>query len=176
MAKQTDRRLVIDADIARSAGESEHPVSRASRRFLETMLKVGHMVVMTKAITEEWRRHRSGFSAKWLVQMYGRRKVYRCNAEHDEDLRNRIAAAVPVNRSQAAEKDVHLIEAARRTDLLIASQDQRARSVFRAASVRVLELKPIVWVNPTLSADEPICWLRNGAQSDAHRRLGQRAP
>ena len=136
MAKQTDRRLVIDADIARSAGESEHPVSRASRRFLETMLKVGHMVVMTKAITEEWRRHRSGFSKTWLVQMYGRRKVHRCNAEHDEDLRNRIAAAVPVNRSQAAEKDVHLIEAARRTDRLIASRDQQARSVFRAVQGR----------------------------------------
>ena len=42
MANQGSRRLVIDADVVHSAGETEHPVSSACRRFLETVLDVGH--------------------------------------------------------------------------------------------------------------------------------------
>ena len=55
MAKQRPRRLVIDADVAHSAGESEHPISSACRKFLDTVLSVGHHVVMSEAIQEEWR-------------------------------------------------------------------------------------------------------------------------
>ena len=172
MAKQQPRKLVIDADVARSAGESEHPVSSACRRFLETFREVGHYFVWTKAITDEWRRHRSGYSAKWLVGMYGSRRVHWCDPDRDEKLRRRITAAVPPNRQQAAGKDFHLIEAALQTDRLIASRDETARGVFRDASDRVPELKSIVWMNPTRPADDPICWLRNGAPSEAQRRFG----
>ena len=37
MTNQGSRRLVIDADVVHSAGETEHPVSSACRRFLETV-------------------------------------------------------------------------------------------------------------------------------------------
>ena len=104
--------------------------------------------------------------------MHGKKRVHGDDAPRAEKLRTRIASAVPDNRMQAAEKDVHLIEAALGTDRLVASQDERARGIFREASRGVRELKPIVWVNPTLSADDPIGWLRNGARSEAHRQLG----
>ena len=172
MAKKPPRRLVIDADVARSAGTSDHPVSVACRQFLETVRDVRHHVVMTKTILDEWRRHQSGLSDEWLAQMYANGRVHSHDAEHDEGLRRRIAAAVPDNRQQAAEKDVHLIEAALGTDRLVASQDERARGIFRSASESVHELKPIVWVNPKLPAGDAIRWLRNGAPSEAHRRLG----
>ena len=128
---------------------------------------------MTTAIRQEWLRHQSYFSATWLTQMYRKRQVHRHDAEHDEDLRRRIAASVSDNRQHAAEKDVHLIEAALGTDRLVASQDERARGTFREASRRVRELKQIVWVNPTLPADDPIGWLRNGARSEARRQLAR---
>jgi len=98
--------------------------------------------------------------------------VHRHYATPDEKLRTRVASAVSDNRKQAAEKDAHLIEAALATDRLIASQDERARGIFREASRGVRELKPIVWVNPTLPADDPIGWLRNGAPFEARRQLG----
>ena len=41
------RRLVIDATVAHSAGETEHPVSSACRKFLSTTTELGHRVVMT---------------------------------------------------------------------------------------------------------------------------------
>ena len=173
MAKKNPRRLVIDADVARSAGTSEHPVSVACRQFLETVRDVRYQVVMTKAILQEWRRHKSEFSEEWLTQMSGEgRGVSLHDAERDKDLRRRITAAIPSDCQHAAEKDVHLIEAALNTDHLVASGDGQARRIFRSASESVRELKPIVWVNPKLSADDPICWLRNGARSEAHRQLG----
>ena len=155
------RRFVIDANVARSAGRLLPPprsatsapaVSVACHQFLNTVRDVGYHVVMTTTIRQEWLRHRSNFSATWLTQMYGRRQVHRHYATPDEKLRTRVASAVSDNRKQAAEKDAHLIEAALATDRLIASQDERARGIFREASRGVRELKPIVWVNPTLPA------------------------
>ena len=174
MAKKHPRRLVIDADVARSAGTSEDLVSSACRLFLEIVRDVGHHVVMTRAIMEEWSTHLSRFSRKWLTQMHGKKQVYDDDVGPDKILRKRIAKTVPRNQRQAAAKDVHLIEAARGTDCLVASRDKKARGIFRSASKSVRELKPIVWVNPTLPADDPICWLRNGAQAEARRQLGFR--
>ena len=172
MAKRHARKLVIDADVGHSAGESEHPMSRACRLFLEAVRKVGHHVVMTTEIRDEWRRHQSGFSRKWLTRMVGGRSVHWCKAPRDDNLRSRIASAVAEDRQPAAEKDAHLLEAALSTDRLVASRDETARGIFRDASGSVRELKPITWVNPTRSADDPIRWLEGGARSEAWRRLG----
>lgn len=149
-----------------------HPVSSACRRFLMTMRDVGHYVVMTAALRQEWRSHLSGWSRKWLTQMYARRRVHSCEAPRDVSLRRRAAAAVPGHRGPAVEKDVHLIEAALKADRLVASRDETARGLFRDASIRVRELQQIVWINPTLPADAPIGWLENGAPSEA-RRFGE---
>ena len=135
-------------------------------------MAVGHYVVMTKTILQEWRLHRSRYSRKWLTRMHGKKRVHGDDAPRAEKLRTRIVSAVPDNRKQAAEKDVHLIEAALGTDRLVASGDETARGIFRSASESVHELKPIVWVNPTLPSDDPIGWLGNGAPSEAHRQLG----
>ena len=172
MAKVPRRRLVIDADIARSAGESEHPISSACRRFLETMLNVGHHFVMTDAIKREWRRHISRYSRKWRTQMYGRRLVIKTEIDEDETLRERIDAAVHWDQTETVDKDVHLIEAAIATDRLITSRDETARKIFRNASDEVRQLRHIVWVNPTQPDEKPIHWLRNGAKAEEHRQLG----
>ena len=172
MAKRDRRSLVIDADVARSAGESKHPISSACRRFLHTMSEVGYSVVMTKAIREEWRQHRSGYSAAWLVRMYGKKQVHRAAIEPDHNLRQRVNNVVTGHQRNAATKDVHLIEAALGTDRLVASQDERARAAFRNAARGARELNPIVWVNPTRWTENPIDWLRNGAKAEDCRQLG----
>ncbi len=172
MTQQRLRRLVIDADVAHSAGESEHPISSACRRFLETVLRVGHYVVMTEAIQEEWRRHISKYSKRWRRRMYGRKLVIRIEVDEDETLRGRIDAAVHWDQREAVDKDVHLIEAAIATDRLVTSRDKEAREAFGNASDNVGELRQIVWVNPTQADEKPIDWLRNGAKTEAHRQLG----
>ena len=59
MPERGRRRLVIDADVARSAGETEHPVSSACGKFLSTTTELGHRVVVTGEIRREWRKHAS---------------------------------------------------------------------------------------------------------------------
>ena len=173
MAKKSARRLVIDADVASSAGTSERPDSRACRQFLKTVLDVGHHVVRTPKINREWCDHSSKYSMTWLRLMYQKKRyVHYDDAGPNKSLRKRILKTVPCDQRQAAAKDVHLIEAARYPDHLIASGDKKARRIFRSASESVHELKQIVWVNPKLPKDDPICWLRNGAPSEAHRQLG----
>ena len=51
--KASSRRIVVDASIARSAGRTEHSVSRSCREFLESFLKICHRVVMT---SDAWLR------------------------------------------------------------------------------------------------------------------------
>ena len=174
MANQGSRRLVIDADVVHSAGETAHPISSACRRFLETVLEVGHQVVMTDAILAEWRNHLSKYSRRWRRRMYGRRRVYRIEKDHERDnnLRNRIDQAVHRDQRAIVAKDVHLIEAAIATDRLVTSKDESARRAFKDTSNGVNELKQIVWVNPTRDEETPIDWLQNGARAEAHRMLG----
>ena len=172
MAPVHSRQLVIDANVARSAGESEHPVSGACRKFLEVVSEVGHRLVMTDAIRTEWQDHQSIFAAVWLGQMTSRQMVVEITGERSEALRRRVDASLFPDQRAAVAKDLHLVEAAMATERLVTSQDKRARRTFAQASEAVSELKQIVWVNPTGTGDSSIAWLRNGAQDERHRRLG----
>ena len=69
--------LVIDASIARAAGRTDHPISKACRDFLEDVLKICHHVVLTKETSEEWKRHQSKFTLLWRSSMFARKKVER---------------------------------------------------------------------------------------------------
>ena len=172
MANRDSRRLVIDTNIARSAGESEDSTSSACRKFLETVLDIGHCVVMTDAIRKEWHRHQSIFSTVWFGQMTDQEKVVEIDGERDEMLRKKIDASVPPEQRNLAAKDVHLIEAAIETDRLVTSNDEKVRSSYGNVANKVEELKQIVWVNPTRDEETPIEWLQNGARAEAHRMLG----
>lgn len=173
MAKRS-RRLVIDANVVRSAGESENPTSSACRKFLKAVLNVRHRVVMTPAIRKEWRRHMSNYSRKWLRQMWGRQRVVPIEGERDEQLRERIDGVVTRDQKAVVAKDIHLIEAAVATDQLVTSRDKCARKAFGDAADVVRELRQVVWVDPTRDDEKPIDWLQNGAKAEASRRLGAR--
>ena len=173
MAKRGARRLVIHADVLHSAGESEHSISSACRTFLETVFDVGHYVVISDAIHEEWRRHSdSRITRIWRRRMYGRRLFIWIEGEEDKILQGRINAAVDSNHKAIVIKDVHLIEAAIATDRLVSSRDETARRAFKISSNDIKEIREIVWVNPTQADEKPIDWLRDGAKAEAHRQLG----
>ncbi len=63
-ANKHSRLLVVDASVARSAGETENPVSSCCRNALFAILTICHHVVMTEAIQSEWNRHMSRFMRK----------------------------------------------------------------------------------------------------------------
>jgi len=105
--------------------------------------------------------------------MYGKKKVVVCDNTRLEPLSNQLsAAAANVGNRTTMLKDCHLLEAARATGGRVVSRDETVRQLFRAASDRVGELRGIVWVNPTVAAEQPIAWLEAGAPADPERQLG----
>jgi len=173
MPGKTSAALVIDATIARAAGETEHPVSSACRRFLQEVLKICHRVVMTPEISAEWKKHRSRFAYGWLASMWARKKVVRLDAVEDAGLRLTIhSLELTDSVREAILKDIHLVEAAFATDHAVASLDETARRHFRQITEHAESLKSLVWVNPTKDNEHASDWLRQGAKAEEERQLG----
>jgi hypothetical protein len=179
MAKIASRRLVIDASIARAAGpeESTHPTSKTCREFLLAVLHVCHRMVVSAAILEEWDKHQSGFSRRWRVSMFARKKIIREDVETDDAFRAQVAKhAVQEAETEIMHKDCHLIEAANATDSRVASLDEAVRHHFRQIARRVRKLRDVCWVNPNLDDDGVRDWLQEGAPLEKHRCLGHVPP
>ena len=173
MRPADSKRLVIDPSIARAAGRTDHPISKACRVCLESILNICHQAVLTRAITEEWKRHRSNFTFLWLSSMYARKKVARPEVAPDDALRASIRnSGLTEKECAAALKDAHLIEAALISDLRVVSLDETVRAIYRKAAPRVAPLRPVHWANPTKDEEHTIEWLEDGAEVEEVRQLG----
>jgi hypothetical protein len=161
----TSRRLVVDTNVARSASESQHPVSDACRQVMETMLSEQHRVVLSATQFWEWQKHQSGFSKNWLRQMMGRKLHVVLNPEPDSGLTDRIYALECTNKAQAEMlKDVHLLENALATDDVVLSQETNVFGLF-CSHVEALRIpRPVAWVNPADDAAACVAWIRAGAE------------
>lgn len=177
MAKARSRLLVIDASIARAAGEtSQHPTSQHCRAVLQCVLKVCHKVVMTEAITEEWNQHQSVFARRWRGSMMARKKVVMLQADRLRGLEERLTKATPDPSIQAIViKDRLLVEAALCADERILSNDDRVRRQLREHISSLRELANIHWVNPCADDESAVSWLEQGAPDDRARQLGRRS-
>jgi len=173
MKPENSKRLVIDASIARAAGRTDHPISKACRVFLEGVLNICHHVVLTKGIQEEWNRNQSKFTLFWRSSMFARKKVARSQVVENEAIRTSIHTFDLSDKECAAVlKDAHLIEAALETDLRVVSLDEEARGLLRKMAQSVNPLKQILWVNPTRDEEHTIEWLEGGAEDEEARQLG----
>jgi hypothetical protein len=174
VAKVPSRVLVIDASIARAAGDtSNHPTAWNCCDFLQAVLTICHRMVLTAPIREEWNKHQSRFARTLRVSMMARRKVDAVELAAHHSLEKRIARAEP-DESVAAiiKKDRHLIEAALATDERVASLDDRVRQHLRDQAPKLPELHSICWVNPNKPEEASIAWLESGAPAEKSRTLG----
>lgn len=139
--------FIIDADIARSSGNSEHPVSSGSRKLLENLAKKGHKIAMCPNLREEWKKHKSIFATKWLASMVARKKVVFI------DPLKKIKISIEENmvdckNKEIALKDSHLIDAALAVDKIIVSNDNVAKNVFCNCLFMRGEIGDVSWFNP----------------------------
>lgn len=166
-------RVVVDADIARSAGASEG-MAKACRAALEAARESSLQLVWTPSIRLEWQRHQSKFARKWLRSMYARKLVHgRTDAPHP-GLRS-ACYALPVESGRTTTlKDVHLLEAAIATDQRLLSRDENARTTFSSLEAAAHILGAIHWGNPT----QPAClsWIERGLPTERAFRLIPAAP
>jgi len=138
--------VVVDADIARSSGTSEHPVSSGSRALLDNVSKNGHTLAICPTMMAEWKKHRSLFARKWLASMIAKKKVQFIKpVEQTSDLIN--SHLTDERKITIAVKDAHLIDAALTVDRVIASNDDIARNVFCELSINCGDIRSIKWFN-----------------------------
>jgi hypothetical protein len=178
VAKVRSRVLVIDASIARAAGDvSMHPTSHDCRVFLQAVLKVCHRMVMTDPIREEWKRHQSRFARQWRTSMMARRKVEFVEVASHLSLERRITR-VESDAAIAAvmEKDRRLIEAALVTEQRVISLDDRMRKHLQDHLSKLPEVHSICWVNPSTADEQAIAWLESGAPAERTRMLKSARP
>ena len=175
MRSRNSKQLVIDTDVAQASGDEDATDPRAinCRDFLKEVRSQDHRVVMTREISEEWKRHQSRFALEWRVSMDARRRIDRINPPEDEELRDKVTVtATDEDEIEAMQKDFHLLQAALATDQTIISLDETVRQLFKQASQQVGEIRNIIWVNPDRATEEqPITWLQNGAPPEPHRQL-----
>ncbi len=154
--------MVIDADIARAAGETVHPVSGNCRNFLEAVKNNGHILVMTHEICDEWNRHQSNFSRCWRKYMVSRKQFRMLKIQKNEKSERELPAlGLTDKQEKIALKDCHLVDAAIKSGKTIASGDDEAKYVFSVASEKKIILKDLIWVNPKTMGTVLTGWLEN---------------
>lgn len=173
MAKKRGRvRLVIDASVLRAAGESEAPSSRECRLFLESVLRICHRAVASRALTAEWRRNRSRIGRLWLVQMFARKKVEIFESEASVTV-DAEGLDLTARQRRALLKDLHLVKTALQADWRVVSLDDGARTIFAHAAGSITALQRLVWVNPVAPEERAIEWLEAMCPQEAARTLGR---
>jgi hypothetical protein len=168
------KRLVIDTDIARSASQSDDPLAKACSDALETVRHHQHQLVVSPAVWEEWKKHRSGYAANWLRTMLARKLVVWLTDVTDPQLRVRLTKAVtkPKDR-EAMLKDTHLLEAALSTDERILSRNDAQRDQFAEVCDQIKEIEAVMWLNPVTHSEPCLDWLKEGAPDDNAHTLKQ---
>jgi hypothetical protein len=176
VAKVRSRVLVIDASIARAAGElSMHPTSRSCREFLRAVLQHRHRMAMTEAIQAEWNKHQSRFARGWRTSMVARKRIELVEVAPHLTLEKRIARAVADTFLAAIiDKDRRLIEAALVTEKRVTSLDDHVRKHLQDHLSELPEVRSICWVNPSTPEEEAVAWLEAGAPAERSRMLGHR--
>ena len=180
MPSSSSRLLIVDANVARSCGESGHPRAKACREVLRTILRVCHRVALNSELKDEleqFRIQRQQYFQTWRTAMQSRGKIEMLGPTEDAVLRQQIRRTrIPLKNPQSKInrmiKDLHLIEAALASDGIVLSLDETARKDFNETARSVESLRRIVWVNPEQAPQEAISWLRNGAPDQAEHRLG----
>ncbi len=153
MKAKHSRLLVVDASVAQSAGETEHPASSCCRNSLLAILTICHRVVMTDAIREEWHRHASNFSRKWLVSMYARKKVPPCEEMQLSHV-DEACKGLSDGEQDGLRKDLCLIEAACLGDGIVVTRDDAIQAIWLKCHERFALSKPIQWINPSTDGVE----------------------
>ena len=138
--------LVIDADIARSSGTTQNPISSGSRALLTNVLDNGHSVAMCGTLNSEWKKHKSKFATTWLSTMVARKRIKFINPiqKIDEEIESAFSDE---KKKGIALKDSHLVDSALFFDKVIASNDDAARSVFCELSIAYGEITSVKWFN-----------------------------
>ncbi len=165
-------RLVIDANIAHSAGSSNVPDSRYSRECLNAVLEHDHVAVFGRPLREEWKEHSSLHAKRWWKSMTARKRIEFLDGEEFAFLQERACACLKQDRwKDDLRKDFHLVQSALASGRTILSNERNLPKYLAIACSEVQVLSTLYYANPALEGKPCMQWLRTGAGAEAHRRI-----
>ena len=165
-------RLVIDANIAQSAGNSEISSSRCCRECLNAVLEHEHTAVFSQPLREEWRNHSSLYARRWWRSMSARRRIEFLEGAEFAIHLDRACACLPHNRwKEDLRKDFHLVQSALASDQTILSNEQDFPRYVATACGTVRVLSNLYYASPQIEQDRCIAWIEAGAEKHANRRI-----
>jgi predicted nucleic acid-binding protein len=147
------KEIVIDADVARSAGLSEHPVSKNARCLFDAILNSKIVIVFCPVLLEEWKKHRSTYAQRWLSSMIAKKRFSLITpatiaAQEIE------CAVIEDEQRKIAFKDAHVVDIALSTCKFIASNDVAARDIFCHIAITSVIFDDLFWAVPTNDGEE----------------------
>ncbi|MCC6561739.1 MAG: hypothetical protein IT478_10305 [Xanthomonadales bacterium] len=146
-------RLVVDASVARAAGDataSPDATSRAWAATLGAILRICHRVSVCDVLVAEWDRHSGSLFRRWRKAMLSKDKVIHVSSEKlvDEALRAAITSLTDAGSRKAIEKDIHLIELASWGDGWVFTADGKIRAHVAAHDALSRWKKHVRWGEP----------------------------
>jgi rRNA-processing protein FCF1 len=145
MKTGASRLVVVDASVVCAAGETEHPISSASRKTLTAIRDICHRIALTRSIRDEWKKHASLFSRKWLGSMVAKRKVSFYVQPTNAALER---LRLPNGARRAVEKDLCLIETALSADRVIVTLDEKLKKHLCKTREGKRFADEFTWINP----------------------------
>ena len=172
MARKNGKRLVIDANIAHSAGAGEVPASRYSRASLETVLDGDYIAVLNPTLREELKNHCSKSFQIWWRSMAAQKRIEdKEGKEFAHHLDKACACLDQDTWKDALRKDSHLVQSALASDHTIISNEKNLPRFVTIACSRVQLLSTLHYANPAVEGNACILWIKAGAEKDADRRI-----
>lgn len=166
--------LVVDANIAQSAGTSDVPVSYYSRECLNAIRDSGHVAVFCERLLVEWSEHASLASRRWWKSMTARKRIERREGMEFAQLLDRSCACLEhESRRDDLRKDFHLVQSALASDQTILSNERNFPLLVANACAKVRELTRLYFANPALEGEPCILWIKAGAEKEADRRIDE---
>lgn len=158
-------RIVIDADVARAAGITDHPRSSRCRALLDTIARKKHVFAASQQLRAEWHEHQSAYSAKWLANMVARKLVDFVGPVDCSEVEAAIRLALQdPGLRDAAIKDSHLVAGALQAERVLASMDTAARENFVVVAATMGRIRKLVWLNPECDSRDWLSWLANDSR------------
>ncbi|MED4954758.1 hypothetical protein ABEO75_23505 [Paenibacillus macerans] len=171
--KKCNKSVVIDACIAKSASEREHPISSNCREFLETIRTSDCKIVFNKELLDEWNKHQSLYTKRWRASMVARKRVQIIKDSRNNELRDTIVLVIQNEKVRiAVMKDVHLVEVASYSDKIIFSKDNTMRRLLGELSSKINCFQEILWLDPSNEKEGIVEWLKEGAKINKEFTLG----
>jgi hypothetical protein len=172
MTRKNGKRLVIDANIAYSAGAGEVPSSRYSRSSLEAVLQGEFIVVFNQSLRQEWKDHSKKYARIWWRSMAAQKRIE--DKDGDEFAHHLDRACACLEHSSwkdALRKDFHLAQSALASGQTIISNEKTFPMLVATVCRTIREFSSLYYANPAAEGDACILWIKAGAEKDANRRI-----